>query len=150
MDIINVILLALLALGIVGGNPTISIAVCVLLLLRLVNAERVFPYLEQYGLQLGIIVLTISVLSPIASGKISPETMYKTLNNWQSILAILIGAVVAYLGGRGVTLMSESPLVVTGLLVGTIIGVSLFRGVPVGPLIAAGLMAFILQFLPKT
>ncbi|MBO8162630.1 MAG: DUF441 domain-containing protein [Brevibacillus sp.] len=149
MDVINIILLSLLALGILGSNLTISIAVCILLLLRLLQADRVFPYLEQYGLQVGIVVLTIGVLAPIASGKISPETMYKTLGSWHSLLAILIGAFVAYLGGRGATLMSESPLVVTGLLIGTIVGVAVFRGVPVGPLIAAGIMAFVLQFVPK-
>ena len=30
---------------------------------------------------------------------------------------------------------------VAGLLVGTVLGVALFRGVPVGPLIAAGLVS---------
>ena len=32
---------------------------------------------------------------------------------------------------------------VAGLLVGTVLGVALFRGVPVGPLIAAGLVSLI-------
>ncbi len=149
MDIINLVLLSFLALGIVGNNPTISIAVAILLLLRLVHFERAFPLLEQYGLQIGIIVLTIGVLSPLASGKIGPETIWKTFAHWQSILAVLIGVFVAYLGGRGAALMSQNPLVVTGLLIGTIIGVTFFRGVPVGPLIAAGILAFVLQFLPK-
>ncbi|MEG7498880.1 DUF441 family protein, partial [Enterobacter hormaechei] len=45
------------------------------------------------------------------------------------------------LGGRGVTLMSSQPSLVAGLLVGTVLGVALFRGVPVGPLIAAGLVS---------
>jgi uncharacterized membrane protein (DUF441 family) len=149
MDIINLVLLSFLALGIFGNNPTISIAATVLLLLRLVHLERVFPFLEQYGLQIGIIVLTIGVLSPLASGKISPETIWKTFTHWQSILAVFIGMFVAYLGGRGATLMTENPLIVTGLLIGTIVGVTFFRGVPVGPLIAAGMLAFVLQFLPK-
>jgi len=149
MDHINLVLLAFLALGIIGNNPTISTAVTVLLFLRLVHAERVFPYLEQYGLQVGIIVLTIGVLSPLASGKIGPDTIWKTFAHWQSILAVGIGVFVAYLGGRGVTLMSQNPLVVTGLLIGTLIGVTFFRGVPVGPLIAAGMLAFVLQWLPK-
>ncbi|WP_126426658.1 DUF441 domain-containing protein [Brevibacillus marinus] len=149
MNVVNLILLVLLALGILGGNTTIAIAICFLLMLRLLNLEGVFPYLEQYGLQVGIVVLTIGVLSPLASGKISVETMLQTLRSWQSLLAILVGAVVAYLGGRGATFMADSPLVVTGLMVGTIIGVAFFRGVPVGPLIAAGIVAFILQFVPK-
>ncbi|BDY95248.1 hypothetical protein MUTS15_39050 [Escherichia coli] len=45
--------------------------------------------------------------------------------------------------GRGVTLMGSQPQLVAGLLVGTVLGVALFRGVPVGPLIAAGLVSLI-------
>ena len=41
--------------------------------------------------------------------------------------------------------MSAQPLLVTGLLLGTIIGVAVFRGVPVGPLIAAGILSLVLQ-----
>lgn len=149
MNIINVILLALLALGILGGNTAIAIATCLLLLLRLLNLGEVFPYLEQYGLQIGIVILTLGVLAPLASGKISMETIVQTFRSWQSLLAIFIGALVAYLGGKGATFMAESPLVVTGLMVGTIIGVAFFRGVPVGPLIAAGIVALLVQVVPK-
>lgn len=46
-------------------------------------------------------------------------------------------------GGRGITLMGNQPQLVAGLLVGTVLGVALFRGVPVGPLIAAGLVSLI-------
>lgn len=52
-----------------------------------------------------------------------------------------IGLLVAWLGGRGVKLMSSQPDVVAGLLIGTVAGVALLRGVPVGPLIAAGLLS---------
>lgn len=64
--------------------------------------------------------------------------------HWKSLLAIAVGMFVSWLGGRGITLMNSQPTVVGGLLIGTIIGVSLFRGVPVGPLIAAGLLSLML------
>ncbi|MGC5323892.1 DUF441 domain-containing protein [Brevibacillus sp. SYSU BS000544] len=149
MDSTNIVLLILLCLGIVGNNNEISIAVAFLLLLRLLHVERMFPILEQHGLKFGIILLTIGVLAPVASGKITPEAILKTFSDWHSILAIGIGIFVAFLGGHGVQLMTRNPLIVNGLLVGTIVGVTFFRGVPVGPLIAAGMLAFVLQFLPK-
>ncbi|GAA4701824.1 DUF441 domain-containing protein [Brevibacillus fulvus] len=149
MDLTNILLLIFLALGIFGNNPTISIAVAILLLVRLLHLDRLFPYLEQHGLQIGIIVLTIGVLAPLASGKINEEIIWKTFTHWQSLLAVVVGVLVAYLGGRGATLMSQQPLMVTGILIGTIIGVTFFRGVPVGPLIAAGILSFCLQLLPK-
>lgn len=39
--------------------------------------------------------------------------------------------------------MGSQPSTVAGLLVGTVIGVALFRGVPVGPLIAAGILSLL-------
>lgn len=149
MDITNLILIVLLTLGVVGHNSAISIAAVFLLLIRLLHLDRMFPFLEQHGLEIGITVLTIGVLTPVASGRIPPDAILKTFTHWQSLLAIAIGIFVAYLGGKGTALMSQNPLVVTGLLVGTILGVTFFKGVPVGPLIAAGMLAFILQFIPK-
>ena len=58
-------------------------------------------------------------------------------------ISILVGALVAWLAGKGVPLMSEQPVLVTGLLIGTIIGVSFLGGIPVGPLIAAGILAIL-------
>ena len=37
--------------------------------------------------------------------------------------------------------MTEQPTVVIGLMLGTIIGVAFLGGIPVGPLIAAGLLS---------
>ena len=60
------------------------------------------------------------------------------------IIAIVAGIIVAWLGGRGVNLMGNQPVLVTGLLIGTIIGVAFLKGVPVGPLIAAGILSLII------
>jgi len=51
---------------------------------------------------------------------------------------------VAWLAGKGVPLMGEQPVLVTGLVIGTIIGVSFMGGIPVGPLIAAGILALLI------
>jgi len=147
IDIPALILLGLAALGIFSGNSTITIAMVVLLLLRVMNVHTLFPWIEKYGLTIGIIILTIGVMSPIASGKLSVETLTSSFLHWQSLLAVAVGMLVAYLGGRGASLMTQSPTVVAGLLVGTVLGVALFRGVPVGPLIAAGILSL---FIGKT
>lgn len=137
------ILLGIAALGLVGRNHTIAIAMLVLALLRLVQQDRTFPFLEKHGVTIGVIILTIGVMSPIASGKVGIPELTHTLTQWKSLLAVAVGTLVAYLGGRGVRLMGEEPLVVNGLLLGTVIGVAIFRGVPVGPLIAAGILALL-------
>ncbi|WP_074012960.1 DUF441 domain-containing protein [Candidatus Sodalis sp. SoCistrobi] len=137
------ILLGLAALGILSHNNTVTVAILVLLIIRLTPMEQYFPWVEKQGLTIGIIILTIGVMAPIASGTLSASTVLHSFLHWKSLLAIVIGVAVSWLGGRGVSLMSSQPSVVAGLLVGTVLGVALFRGVPVGPLIAAGLLSLL-------
>ncbi|MEJ9221652.1 DUF441 domain-containing protein [Paenibacillus glucanolyticus] len=144
MDVTSLILLAMAGLGIISSNSAVTIAMLTLLMLRVTDFQQAFPWLEKYGLTLGIIILTIGVMSPLASGKMSLQTIGESFLHWKSLLAIAVGMLVAYLGGRGATLMGSNPTVVAGLLVGTVLGVALFRGVPVGPLIAAGLLSLLI------
>ncbi|OOC62229.1 DUF441 domain-containing protein [Paenibacillus ihbetae] len=144
MDVTSLILLAMAALGIISSNSAVTIAMLALLLIRVTGFHQAFPWLEKYGLTIGIIILTIGVMSPLASGKMSLESIGQSFMNWKSLLAIAVGMLVAYLGGRGATLMGSNPTVVAGLLIGTVLGVALFRGVPVGPLIAAGLLSLLI------
>lgn len=144
MDVIALVLLGMAALGIVSSNSPVAIAMIVLLLIRVTGLHQAFPWLEKHGLNIGIIILTIGVMSPLASGKLSLSTIGESFLNWKSLLAISVGMLVAYLGGRGASLMGSNPTVVAGLLVGTVLGVALLRGVPVGPLIAAGLLSLLI------
>ncbi|MBY0218761.1 DUF441 domain-containing protein [Paenibacillus illinoisensis] len=144
MDMTSLLLLVFAALGIISSNTPVTVAMVFLLLLRVLNVNQAFPWLEKYGLTLGIIILTIGVMAPLASGKISLQTIGESFLHWKSLLAIGVGLLVAYLGGRGATLMSTQPTVVAGLLIGTVLGVALFKGVPVGPLIAAGILSLLL------
>ncbi|TYA15533.1 DUF441 domain-containing protein [Paenibacillus faecis] len=144
MDTISLVLLFLAALGIFSGNMPITVAMIVLLLIRVLHLHFAFPWLEKYGLTVGIIILTIGVMTPLASGKLTLQTLWASFFHWKSLLAIAVGMLVAWLGGRGAALMGSQPTVVAGLLIGTVLGVALFRGVPVGPLIAAGILSLII------
>ncbi|MBD8008514.1 MULTISPECIES: DUF441 domain-containing protein [Acinetobacter] len=141
LDLNLIVLLVLLACGIFSHNSAVTIAAAVLIVLKITPLSSLLPYVQAHGLNIGIIILTIGVLTPIASGKISGESILKSFLSWKSLLAIAIGVFVAWLGGRGVKLMSSQPDVVAGLLLGTVAGVAVLRGVPVGPLIAAGILS---------
>lgn len=145
LDLNLIVLLVLLACGIFSHNSAVTIAAAVLIVLKITPLSSLLPYVQAHGLNIGIIILTIGVLTPIASGKISGESILKSLLSWKSLLAIAIGVFVAWLGGRGVKLMSNQPDVVAGLLLGTVAGVAVLRGVPVGPLIAAGILSLLIS-----
>ncbi|MDQ0090493.1 uncharacterized membrane protein (DUF441 family) [Paenibacillus anaericanus] len=144
VDITSLLLLLMAGLGIFSSNMPITVAMIVLLLLRVLHLQHLFPWLEKYGLTIGIVILTIGVMAPVASGKISPQTLLTSFFHWKSLLAIGIGILVAWLGGRGATLMGNQPTMVAGLLIGTVLGVAFFKGVPVGPLIAAGILSLLI------
>lgn len=144
LDMPSILLILLALLGVISRNNSITIAAVVLLLIRVVNLHQAFPWIEKNGLSLGIIILTIGILSPLASGSISFKELYQSFLHWKSIAAIAVGVLVAYLGGRGAHLMSSNPTIVTSLVIGTIIGVAFLKGVPVGPLIAAGLLSLLI------
>ncbi|CNE06620.1 DUF441 domain-containing protein [Yersinia nurmii] len=144
LDPTLLILLGLAALGIISHNMTVTLAILTLLAIRITPLNQYFPLVEKYGLTIGILILTIGVMTPIASGRISASEVLHSFIHWKSILAIAVGIGVSWLGGRGVSLMTHQPSVVAGLLVGTVLGVALFKGVPVGPLIAAGLLSLVI------
>ena len=138
------ILLALAAISMFAGNFTVAAAMAVLIIIRISPLALYFPWLQKHGLNIGIFLLMVAVMVPIASGQIAALDLLKSFTDWKSAAAIVVGIFVAWLGGRGVTLMAEQPGVVAGLMVGTILGVAFFRGVPVGPLIAAGLLSLLI------
>jgi len=140
-DLTLFILLFLAGLSYFSHNLTVAIALLVLIVVRMTPLNALFPWIEKQGVTVGIVILTIGVMAPIASGALPTSTLMHSFLNWKSLLAIAVGIFVSWVGGRGVSLMGSQPTIVGGLLIGTIIGVSLFRGGPVGPLIAAGLVS---------
>jgi len=145
LDLNLLVLLILLTCGIFSHNTAVTIAAGVLLVLKITPLNEMLPYVQTHGLNIGVIILTIGVLAPIASGKISGDSILKSFLSWKSLLAIAVGIFVAWLGGRGVKLMTNQPNVVAGLLIGTVAGVAFLRGVPVGPLIAAGILSLLIS-----
>lgn len=95
IDLNLIVLLVLLACGIFSHNSAVTIAAGVLIVFRITPLSEFFPYLQQHGLNIGIIILTIGVLTPIASGKIPGEAILKSFMSWKSLLAIAIGLLVA-------------------------------------------------------
>lgn len=137
----TLILIGLAVLSYFVHNNAVTLSILVLLAIKVTPLARFFPYVEKQGITLGIIILTVAVMAPLASGSLPASALLRSFANWKSIVAILVGIFVAWLGGRGVNFMSVQPSVIGGLLIGTVIGVAFFRGVPVGPLIAAGIVS---------
>ncbi|OCG21557.1 hypothetical protein A9G11_08215 [Gilliamella sp. wkB108] len=143
-DISFFVLLGLAALCYLTHNNTVTFAVLLLLLFKLTPLSNYFPFLNQYGLTIGIVVLTAAMMVPLADGSLNIKDIVKSFTTWQSLTAIFVGILVSWLGTRGISLIGAHPTIINGLIVGTLIGVAFFKGIPVGPLIAAGILSLLI------
>ncbi len=133
-------LLTLLAIAFLAKNQSLIIAVMVLLLMKIAGFEaKSFSLLQGKGINWGVTVITIAVLAPIASGDIGFRDLSGAFKSPYAWIALISGMAVALLAKGGVTLLAEDPHITTALVLGTILAVSLFKGVAVGPLIGAGI-----------
>jgi len=143
----NLPLLIILVLSVIGNNSSVSIAALVLLLIKILGFSTWFPIIESHGINFGITILTLAVLTPIAQGRIPINGMLESFKTPIGLIAIIIGILVAWVAAQGVPFMKGTPESVTSLVVGTIIGVCFFNGLAVGPLIAGGLVSLIISLL---
>lgn len=142
-----VVLLFIFLLAIVGKNELVATAGALLLVMKFSPLHSLFPILSERGIELGILLLTLSVLTPFAAGQIRPGELLATLKSPAGFVAILAGIMASYLTGHGVEILQTRPEVMVGLIIGSIIGASLLQGVPAGPLVAAGIAAVLIKTL---
>lgn len=143
----NVILLIILSLGLAFNNNLVAAGAGSLLVLKLIKMRYILSLLERRALDIGLLFLLVAVLVPFALDKVKVRDIWETFQSLRGILSIVGGVLAAYLCGQGLILLQLQPQVVVGLVVGTVIGVSLLKGVPVGPLAAAGITAFLFGLL---
>lgn len=141
----EILLVVLIIIGLLGRSHIITTAACVLLVVKLISLDRYLPAIERRGLELGLLFLTMGVLVPFASERISLKDVTSVFTTWPGILALLGGAIATYMNGKGLALLKIDPQLIVGLVLGSIIGIIFLRGIPVGPLMAAGITAFLLK-----
>lgn len=147
MDQGVLIILVILILGVLSKNNSLALAATVILGLRLTNLKQVLIFLDKNALKWGIIILTMGIIAPFATGEITIKDVNGALKSPSAIAALLAGALTVILSGKGTNLIAENPQVVVGIILGSLIGIAFFKGVPVGPLTAAGIVAVIMKYI---
>ncbi|AND41757.1 MULTISPECIES: DUF441 domain-containing protein [Cytobacillus] len=135
-----IFLILLLGIGVIAKNQSLIIAVFVLIVLKAAGLDsKAFSFLQSKGINWGVTIITIAVLAPIASGEIGFRDLGGAFKSPYAWVALVSGIAVALLAKGGIVLLAEDPHITTALVLGTILAVSLFKGVAVGPLIGAGI-----------
>jgi uncharacterized membrane protein (DUF441 family) len=147
MNTTTLMLVLLMLLGILGRSNIIAAAAALLLLLQFTNLQRIYPLLERRALEAGLIFLVVSVLVPFASGRVSSREMLQSFITLPGVIAIASGIIATHMNCQGLELLQRFPHMMIGMVIGSIIGVAFFGGIPVGPLMAGGIAALLVQLL---
>jgi uncharacterized membrane protein (DUF441 family) len=142
----SLFLLVILAIAIWANNKSLIIAVAFLLIIKWVGlGDKVFPLTQKKGIEWGVTVITIAVLVPIATGEIGFKQLGDAMKSSYAWIALGSGIAVAMIAASGIKLLAEDPHITTALVFGTILAVSLFNGIAVGPLIGAGIAYMVMR-----
>ncbi|MEH7439803.1 DUF441 domain-containing protein [Neobacillus drentensis] len=133
-------LFLLLIIGLIAKNSSLMVAVGILFILKAGGLDaKSFSFVQSKGINWGVTIITVAVLAPIASGDIGFKDLTGAFKSSYAWIALISGMAVALLAKGGVKLLADDPQITTALVLGTILSVSLFKGVAVGPLIGAGI-----------
>ncbi|ABV63218.1 MULTISPECIES: DUF441 domain-containing protein [Bacillus] len=142
----NLFLVLLLVIALIAKNNSLILAVSVLIGIKLIGLDqKIFPVLQSKGINWGVTVITIAVLVPIATGDIGFKQLGEAVKSSYAWIALGAGILVALIAKNGIVLLENDPHITTALVFGTILAVSLFKGVAVGPLIGAGIAYLAMQ-----
>lgn len=143
----NLGLVALLLLGLWARSSLVASAAAVLLLIRLTRLNFLLTILDRRGVEIGLLFLTMAMLVPFARGQVNLKEIGKSLTTLPGILAVIGGAVATHVNGSGLNMLRHQSELMIALIVGSILGIVAWGGIPVGPLMAAGLTYLMLQVI---
>ena len=131
-------------------NQSLLIASVVVLALKaLPNSAKIMSWLSDKGINLGVTIISITILVPIVTGQIGLKDLIQSFKTPMGWLGILCGILVAVLSSKGVGLINQSPEITVALVLERFLA-SFLKGIAAGPIIASGMMYVIITtFLLK-
>lgn len=110
--------------SIFGKNNSLIIACIVVAVIKLLPfADKWFSVLQAKGINWGVTIISIAILVPIATGKITLQDMFKAFKTPAGWIAVACGILVAVLSRYGISQLAAVPQVTVMLVIGTILGV---------------------------
>ncbi|NTU22759.1 DUF441 family protein [Brevibacillus sp. HB1.2] len=139
----TIILLVIALLSLVAKDLVLVYASLLLLGLSLLKAVPVMDAIQKPIFHVGLFCLMVFLLIPIAKEKYDFISLGKEMVSWKATIAILAGFIISYVGGKGLSILPDQPVVFIGVTLGTLLAVLLTNGLPAGLIIAAGCIALL-------
>lgn len=143
----KIIILALVILSFITKNKNLGIAALIVFVISISGSQKLMNTVEKYCMDIGMIFLMMWMLIPLIKMEASNGAGFKSLLTLNGAVSFLAGVIVVLLAAKGVDFTKGSADVLSGVVIGSIVGVSLLGGVPVGPLIASGIAYEIVKLI---
>lgn len=141
----NLFLLGLLLMGFLAESRLIILVSLLLLFFQQLGAEEIFSFLGERGIELGLIFLLLAILSPLLLEPIKISDFKEQLFDYRGLIAFIAGIAATRVNGMGLELLDDFPKIILSVIIGSIFGIFFLGGIPVGPLMPAGLAAVIIK-----
>lgn len=147
---------ALVAVGLLSlafRDYVLAVAALLLLAVHLLSthlaaAGSTLALLRGQSLRIGVFFLMIYFLLPLTNDAFNLRQAGRGLLSALGVLAVLAGVAMSYLGGKGTGVLATQPVVLFGVIIGTLLAVVFLRGIPAGLIIAAGMVAVLGRAVP--
>jgi uncharacterized membrane protein (DUF441 family) len=142
------VLLFLMIVSAIAKNKPLLIGAGVTFILSFLSKDYILKLDKSILLNGGLTLLMIWMLMPlIESGEKLTLFDIKNSFNIYGIVAFLSGLLVVTAASKGLNLLNNNPAVLIGILLGSIVGVAFFGGIPVGMLTGSGIAYLIISLL---
>lgn len=144
----RLILLFLIFISYFIKNKSLLLGSIIVFLLSFLNKDYITKIDKNIFLHSGLTLLMIWMLIPlIEPNNNSSFIATKSFLNMNWIISIISGIFVVIIAAKGLELSNNNPSVLAGVVIGSIIGVTFFGGIPVGMLTGSGIAYLIIQIL---
>lgn len=143
----SLLLYLIIILGLFAQSKVIVLAGFTLLLIKELGLTGLSEFLSNKGIEIGLTFLLIAILAPMVLRPINWEELKNSLLGWRGVIAVLAGLLATQFNGMGLKLLDNNPHLIVSIIIGSLIGIVLLGGIPVGPLMAAGIAAVLLEII---
>jgi uncharacterized membrane protein (DUF441 family) len=138
-------LVVIIILGFLVSSRVVVLAGLILLLLNELKLNLSLSFLSNKGIEIGLIFLLLAILAPMLVVPVEWKEIKNSLISWQGLMAIIAGLLATQFNGMGLHLLDEMPQLIIGIIIGSLFGIVFWGGIPVGPLMAAGIAALLIR-----
>ncbi|MGQ9557845.1 MAG: DUF441 family protein [Desulfurispora sp.] len=135
----------LIVVGLLTNTSILAVSAGFLFVLQLAGWNSLLDLLEKKALPAGLLFLLLAILAPLAAGGAQLADLMSCISSGTGLLALAGGILATHINAAGLDLLHRHPRLGLGMILGSLLGIILWHGVPVGPLMAAGITALFLE-----